>query len=174
MKNISLLPILLLLICILCSCGIVDQYEYKNMLEESKQNIAPYLEQIPTQPNSEGKIELPSELHKNIDNVYFCGMSGSVSYKKDEYGVIDKVYWASHDFYTYDEHQEFAKILEDYFNSSAIIEREQYGQWNDVNYYWVDESVPCTVVFYTSVRANHEDEKDRFEVYWDMDLVIPD
>ena len=42
------------------------------------------------------------------------------------------------------------------------------------HYYWEDDSIPTVVVFYTSVRANHEQETDRIEIYWDMDAEMPD
>ncbi len=152
-----------------------EEKAYQIMIEESRNNIAPYLEIIPCRPDEEtGKVLLPGELYKNIDNVEFLGLKGSISFPKDEYGVIDTVYWASNDFFTYDEHQEFVSKLDDYFGTKAVMDYDIIGQWTEKDYYWEDESVPSVVVFYTSVRANHEQETDRFEVYWDMDAEMPD
>ena len=148
--------------------------EYTTMIQKSKESIGPYLEYLPSGLNENGKIELDKELNKNKSNVYFCGMLGTVSYHLDKYGkAVTKMQWSSNDFYTYEEDKALADILTDYFGKPATVEYEQYGQYNDTNYYWTDESVPCTVILYTSVRANYEDKKDRIEIYWDMDKDIP-
>ena len=146
--------------------------DYEDMLEESRENIAPYLEYLPSFLNDDGKIEMDSEHINNKSNVYFLGMTGTVSYYTNKYGVVTKMMWASHEFYTHEEHKELVKTLNDYFGEPAKIVHEQYGQYNDTDYYWTDESVPCTVILYTSVRANHEDETDRIEIYWDMEKDI--
>jgi len=182
-----LLFVLLILLLLVCSTILLggssedgssaslsnDNNDYETLIEASKRNIAPYLEYIPAHLNSEGKLDLPSNLKQNMDNISFCGMTGAVSFHNNKYGVVTEARWTSNDFFTYDEKQEFAKILDDYFGKTAIEEHEQYGQWNQVNYYWTDESVPCTVVLYTSVRANHETDTDRIEVYWDTGKDIP-
>lgn len=152
-----------------------DKNEYEEMLEKSRKNIAPYLEYLPSKLNAEGKIELDSEVNKNKNNVYFCGMIGTVSYHVNKYGNgVDEMRWTSNDFYTYEQDKALADILSDYFGESAKVEYEQYGQYNDTTYYWTDDTVPCTVILYTSVRANYEDKKDRIEIYWDLDKDIPD
>lgn len=152
-----------------------ERQAYQTMLEESRKNIAPYLEVIPCRPDEEtGKILLPSELYENIDNIEFLGLKGSIAFQKDEYGVIDTVYWRSHDFFTFDEHQEFVPLLNDFFGTEAVMGHYLIGQWTQKHYYWEDDSIPTVVVFYTSVRANHEQETDRIEIYWDMDAEMPD
>ena len=84
------------------------------------------------------------------------------------------VYWASHDFFTFDEHQAFASKLNDYFGTEAVIDHYLVGEWTQKDYYWEDSTVPTVVVFYTSVRANHEEDTDRIEIYWDMEAEMPD
>lgn len=169
--------ILIILLCVLnlfcfVSCGASN--ERAEMIEKSRESIAPYLEYLPSKLNENGKIELDSELNKNKNNVYFCGMIGTVLYHANKYGNgVNEMRWTSNEFYTYEEDKALADVLSDYFGKPAIVKYEQYGQYNDTTYYWTDESVPCTVILYTSVRANYEDKKDRIEIYWDMDEDIP-
>ncbi|MBQ7353123.1 MAG: hypothetical protein IJW54_03865 [Clostridia bacterium] len=144
------------------------------MIDESRNNIAPYLEIIPCRPDEEtGKILLPSELYKNRNNVEFLGLTGSISFEKDKYGVVDTVCWKSHDFFTFEEKQDFVYKLNDFFGADAVMEYDIIGQYTSKNYYWEDDTVPTVVVFYTSVRANHEQETDRIEIYWNMDAEMP-
>lgn len=161
------------------SCGLYnvasEDEDEEKMIEQSKTSIAPYLEYLPTSLNEDGKIELTSEINSNKNDVFFLGMNGQVSYYTGKYGkTVTKMMWASHDFYTYEEDKDIADKLTDYFGSAPVVENEHYGQYNDTTYYWTDKSVPCTVILYTSVRANYEDEKDRIEIYWDMEQDIPD
>lgn len=144
-----------------------------NVIQNSQESINPYLEYLPSKTNDDGKIELPSEIIKNKENVYFLGKEGKISYHKGKYGEITKMMWSSHDYFTHEEDLEMVELLTEYFDSSPIVESEQYGQYNDTTYYWIDENVPCTVVLYSSIRANHEDETDRIEIYWDMEKDIP-
>lgn len=146
---------------------------YQNMLVESRNNITPYLELIPYIPDDTGKITLSSELYNNLDNVEFLGLNGSISFSKNDYGVFDTVSWRSHDFFTFDEHQEFVSLLNDYFGATAKLDHYLIGQWTQKDYYWEDDSVPTVVVFYTSVRANHEQDTDRIEIYWDRGAEMP-
>lgn len=152
-----------------------DNSQYDKMIKISKDNISIFLEYLPSGLNENGKIELPSEVIDQKDNVSFLGMNGSISYQKDtKYGkVISKMIWESHNFYTYEEEQEFTNLLTEYFGASPKIEYDQYGQYNSTKYYWTDETVPCVVYFYTSIRANHENDTDRIEVCWDLDAELP-
>ena len=165
-----LIPQLALLTVFICTgCN-----SKQAMIDESKKNITPYLEIIPCLPDEEtGKVILPTELYKNKDNVEFLGLTGSISYKKNKYGVINNVCWKSHNFFTFDEKQDFADELNDYFGTEPVIDYDVIGQYTSKNYYWEDNTVPTVVIFYTSVRANHEQETDRIEIYWDMDAEMP-
>lgn len=146
----------------------------KAIANESISNITPYLEIIPCEVDkTTGKILLPSDLYQNKDTVEFLGIMGSVTYRKNDSGTVNKVIWQSHDFFTFDEHQEFVPLLEEVFASKATKDHYITGQWTTINYYWYDESIPCVITFYTSVRANHEKETDRIEICWDMEGKMP-
>lgn len=140
--------------------------EEELLFEKSRENIHLYLEVIPCKPNENGKIDLPSELHENKDSVTFLDMEGQISFQANKYGAVDEVVWKSYSSFTFDEKQAFAKDLDRFFAKEAIVKKDIVGQWNEVTYYWYDESEDCIITFYTSVRANYEDEKDRIELYW--------
>lgn len=174
---VTIVVILMLPVVVAVSANKISEAKkekaYQNMLVESHDNMAPYLELIPYRPDETGKIHLSSEMYNNLDNIEFLGLTGSVSFSKNDYGVFDKVSWRSHDFFTYDEHQEFVPLLNDYFGHKAKLDHYLIGQWTQKDYYWEDMSGSTVVVFYTSVRANHEHEKDRIEIYWDFDAEMP-
>ena len=161
------------ILCTLFAISLIGCSGGNDLIEESNQNIAPYLEKLGAPLNADGKVSLSSELYANKDSIDFMGTTWAITFRSDD-GVTSEIMIGSNDFYTYDEHEAFVYDLSEYFGSEPVVERNQIGEHNTNVYYWTDQSVPCTVKFYTSVRANHEDERDRFELYWSIDEEIPE
>ena len=161
------------ILCTLFAISLIGCSGGNDLIEESNRNIAPYLEKLGAPLNADGKVSLSSELCANKDSIDFMGMTWAITFRSDD-GVTSEIMIGSNDFYTYDEHEAFVCDLSEYFGSEPVVERNQIGEHNTNVYYWTDQSVSCTVKFYTSVRANHEDERDRFELYWSIDEEIPE
>lgn len=125
-----------------------ERQAYIALIEESKGNIAPYLEYIGQRIEKGENIKLSSELYENMDNVEFMGLRGEISYGKEKNGnKIKYCSWSSFDGFSEEEFQAFSNELKNYFGYEAKIDSRDYTKGHTYRYYWVDPDNGLCVSF---------------------------
>lgn len=125
-----------------------ERQAYEDLIEESKENIAPYLKYIGEDIPEGETIKIPSDLRDNLDNVEFMGLRGEIQYGKSRNGsVVKYCSWTSVEGFSEEEFQEFSTKLTDYFGSDPEIDSRDYSKGHTYRYFWVDSDNGLCVSF---------------------------
>lgn len=129
-----------------------ERQAYQEMTAASRDNITPYVEYVGKYYKAGSKISLPSDLYKNMENVEFLGMKGSIDYgttatSRDQNYYVRYCSWKSFEGFSEEEFQEIAKDLEAYFGCSPKVDSRDYTKGHTYRYFWFDSETELCVSY---------------------------
>lgn len=103
----------------------------------SELGIEPFLAYIGEYIPAGETISLEEELYNKLDNAYFLGMVGKISFKAHHEHVCS-CSWISSGKYSEDDYNKLVKKLEKYFGAEPRKELYGYDGGDPYEYYWID------------------------------------
>ena len=161
MKKCFVFSLLIALTCLLCGCTNqedsdaqnsssaepVIKNEEKDLIQETKEALTPYLEPLGTDC-ADGTLSVSHEFVENVDSVKIMGRTGSVVHGMSDNSPtqISIMRWEDNASATEDEFDTFLDSLQTYFGKPEEGVKA-YDNMSEETHVWIDEScssyVPC-------------------------------
>lgn len=174
-KLVVAIVIAIVLIPTVCMLAI-PQIQMHQILQESKDNIEPYLEHLRKLSPSDGGPDFDVELQLNSDKVSFLGLEGKVKYRANNAGMIYEILWVSNTSVSEDDFRDMAQELDGLFQSKSRKDEESWGPGITYSYYWEDAAHDCIAIFHhgeDDYMVSGEEKMNEICMKWTTDDYIP-
>lgn len=154
----------------------IPQIQTQQILQESKDNIEPYLEHLRELSPSDGGPDFDVELQLNADRVRFLGLDGEVKYRANDAGIIYEIRWVSNSSVSEDDYRDMAQELDKLFQTKSRKDEESWGPGITYSYYWEDAVHDCVAVFHhgeDNYMATGDEKMNEIFMKWTIDDYIP-
>lgn len=154
----------------------IPQIQMRQLLQDSKNNIEPYLEHLRELSPSDGGPDFDVELQLNSDKVSFLGLEGKVKYRVNDAGMIDEIIWVSNTSVSEDDFRDMAQELDKLFQSNSRKDEESWGSGITYSYYWEDTAYDCIAIFHhgeDDYMVSGEEKMNEICMRWTTDKYIP-